>query len=190
RKRDSEPHFTAQGFHGSPAAERRVEGKLPLGPYLFRGGAHPARLTQCSRARVIATHYVGLRCEPACPHDRDIVVAHRSRLALSLRHARRDGHGQLPCLVLQRRISRKRHACSVRSRADARWCDADGYAADPLATSASTPPHAHRFFHLMLQPMLGRCSIVTGLSASTASQAARRSAPVTGMSLPGRLASN
>ena len=39
----------------------------------------------------------------------------------------------------------------------------------------------------MLQPMLGFCSVGTGLSASTASHAARRSCPVTGMPLCGRL---
>ena len=42
--------------------------------------------------------------------------------------------------------------------------------------------------HLILQPMLGFCSAGTGLPASTASTAARRSAPVTGMPESGRLA--
>ena len=45
-------------------------------------------------------------------------------------------------------------------------------------------------FHLMLQPMLGRCSALTGRPASTASMAARRSAPVTGKAFLGRLLSN
>jgi hypothetical protein len=42
----------------------------------------------------------------------------------------------------------------------------------------------------MLQPTLGRCSLATGRLASTASSAARRSAPVTGFPLPGLLSSN
>src|SRR5690606_35149503 len=45
-------------------------------------------------------------------------------------------------------------------------------------------------FHLMLQPMLGCCSVGTGRPASTASTAARRSSPVTGTLLLGRLESN
>jgi hypothetical protein len=45
-------------------------------------------------------------------------------------------------------------------------------------------------FHLMLQPTLGSCSAGTGRPASTASAAARREAPVTGMPLFGRLSSN
>ncbi len=44
--------------------------------------------------------------------------------------------------------------------------------------------------HLMLQPMLGRWSGLTGLLARTASSAARRSLPVTGTGLPGRLPSS
>jgi len=42
----------------------------------------------------------------------------------------------------------------------------------------------------MLQPTLGFWSVVTGLSAKTASMAARKSAPVTGLPLLGRLSSN
>jgi hypothetical protein len=45
-------------------------------------------------------------------------------------------------------------------------------------------------FHLMLQPMLGICAASTGRSSSTASTALRRSLPVTGTLLPGRLESN
>ena len=45
-------------------------------------------------------------------------------------------------------------------------------------------------FHLMLQPMLGFWLRSTGLPASTASMAARRSRPVTGLLLPGRLSSS
>ena len=45
-------------------------------------------------------------------------------------------------------------------------------------------------FHLMLQPMEGRWSVGTGLPAITKSMAKRRSFPVTGIPLPGRLASN
>ena len=44
-------------------------------------------------------------------------------------------------------------------------------------------------FHLMLQPTLGICSLIER-PASAASAAARRSAPLTGCRLPGRLASN
>ena len=43
--------------------------------------------------------------------------------------------------------------------------------------------------HLILQPMLGFCSAGTGLPASTASIARRKSAPVTGMPESGRLES-
>jgi len=45
-------------------------------------------------------------------------------------------------------------------------------------------------FHLILHPMLAFWLDETGLSASTASMAARRSFPVTGTLLPGRLSSN
>ena len=45
-------------------------------------------------------------------------------------------------------------------------------------------------FHLMLQPTLARCLLSTGFPASTASIAARRSRPVTGLLLPGRLSSS
>src|SRR5690606_33653986 len=44
--------------------------------------------------------------------------------------------------------------------------------------------------HLMLQPMDGICSSGTALPSRTASIAPRRSAPVTGRPLPGRLESN
>ena len=44
--------------------------------------------------------------------------------------------------------------------------------------------------HLMLHPMLGRWSLDTGLPATRASMAARRSWPVTGVPLPGRLESS
>lgn len=44
-------------------------------------------------------------------------------------------------------------------------------------------------FHLMLQPMLGLWFGSTALSSNTASIAARKSLPVTGMSLPGLLSS-
>jgi len=44
-------------------------------------------------------------------------------------------------------------------------------------------------FHLMLQPIDGFCSLGTGLPASTASIAARKSFPVTGIPFPGRLSS-
>src|SRR5207249_11007096 len=44
-------------------------------------------------------------------------------------------------------------------------------------------------FHLMLQPTLGFCSVGAGWPVSTAFSAARRSAPVTGLSLSGRLSS-
>lgn len=47
-----------------------------------------------------------------------------------------------------------------------------------------------RYFHLMLQPMEGFCAGLGERPASTASAAARRSAPVTGVSLLGRLSSN
>lgn len=49
---------------------------------------------------------------------------------------------------------------------------------------------SHSSFHLMLQPRLGCCSLLTGSPATTAFRAARRSRPVTGMSLPGRLESS
>lgn len=45
-------------------------------------------------------------------------------------------------------------------------------------------------FHLMLQPMLAFWLLSTGFPASTASIAARRSRPVTGLLLPGRLSSS
>lgn len=45
-------------------------------------------------------------------------------------------------------------------------------------------------FHLMLQPTLARCSCAAGLPASTASTAARRSRPFSGLPLPGRLSSS
>lgn len=45
-------------------------------------------------------------------------------------------------------------------------------------------------FHLMLQPTLGLCSADGSAPASTASIARRRSAPVTGTSLDGRLPSS
>ena len=55
----------------------------------------------------------------------------------------------------------------------------------------STVRHStsHRF-HLMLQPMLAFWFLSTGFPASTASIAARRSRPVTGLLLPGRLSSS
>jgi hypothetical protein len=45
-------------------------------------------------------------------------------------------------------------------------------------------------FHLMLQPMLALCVLSTGFPASAALIAARRSRPVTGLLLPGRLSSS
>lgn len=48
----------------------------------------------------------------------------------------------------------------------------------------------HPCFHLMLHPMLGCWTWLTGLPTSTASMAARKSRPVTGLLLPGRLSSN
>jgi hypothetical protein len=50
--------------------------------------------------------------------------------------------------------------------------------------------HSFYRFHLMLQPTLAFCLPSTGLPASTASIAARRSRPVTGLLLPGRLSSS
>jgi hypothetical protein len=49
------------------------------------------------------------------------------------------------------------------------------------------PPHR---FHLMLQPMLAFWLLSTALPANTASIALRRSRPVTGLLLPGRLSSS
>src|SRR5580658_8545281 len=63
----------------------------------------------------------------------------------------------------------------------------------PLVTSTSfvdVGAEGAYGFHLILQPTLGRCSVFTGCPASTASTAARRSAPVTGTSLRGRAPSN
>jgi hypothetical protein len=62
------------------------------------------------------------------------------------------------------------------------------------ARCASTEDHQalsplHRF-HLMLQPTLARWLLSTGFPASTASIAARRSRPLTGLLLPGRLSSS
>jgi len=53
--------------------------------------------------------------------------------------------------------------------------------AQPLKYGGSFPA-----FHLMLQPTLGFWSGLTGRPARTASRAARRSRPVTGLPLPGR----
>ena len=50
--------------------------------------------------------------------------------------------------------------------------------------------HSSHRFHLMLQPILAFWFLSTGFPASTASIAARRSRPVTGLLLPGRLSSS
>ncbi|TKS64798.1 MAG: hypothetical protein EWM73_00124 [Nitrospira sp.] len=50
--------------------------------------------------------------------------------------------------------------------------------------------HSSHRFHLMLQPTLAFWLPSTGFPASTASIAARRSRPVTGLLLPGRLSSS
>lgn len=47
-----------------------------------------------------------------------------------------------------------------------------------------------RAFHFIEQPMLGFCVLGTGLPESTASIAARKSRPVTGVLFPGRLSSS
>ena len=63
----------------------------------------------------------------------------------------------------------------------------------PRASAVSVPPclrvSVSYGFHLMLQPALGLCCGLTGWSESTASIAARRSLPVTGTPLLGRLPS-
>ncbi len=50
--------------------------------------------------------------------------------------------------------------------------------------------HSSHRFHLMLQPMLALCLLSTDFPASAASIATRRSRPVTGLLLPGRLSSS
>ena len=48
----------------------------------------------------------------------------------------------------------------------------------------------HLTRHLILQPMLGFCSVLIGVPLSSAAMASRRSLPVTGLPLPGRESSN
>ncbi len=68
-----------------------------------------------------------------------------------------------------------------------------GRASTGPVVSAAIPPAASgraHARHLMLQPMEGFWVSLGALPASTASTAARRSAPVTGVGLLGRLSSN
>src|SRR6185295_3878013 len=67
--------------------------------------------------------------------------------------------------------------------------DGGGYA---LAAAGATLKYAGSLpgYHLMLHPMLGRWLSDGDLPASTASMAARRSAPLTGTLFFGRLPSN
>src|SRR5687767_3222067 len=79
-----------------------------------------------------------------------------------------------------------------------RWPSPKATAATASCTGVSTKEREEKnlhegtlpAFHLMEQPMLGCCVRSTGLPASTASIAARRSRPVTGLLMPGRLSSS
>src|SRR5580693_5157061 len=61
---------------------------------------------------------------------------------------------------------------------------------DARAREGPTPQVYRADRHLMLQPMLGRWSEEGGWPSAMAAIAARRSRPVTGLPLEGRLSSN
>jgi hypothetical protein len=66
---------------------------------------------------------------------------------------------------------------------------AHSHCARSASKEGAWPLPSHRF-HLMLHPTLAFWLLLTGLPESTASIAARRSRPVTGLLLPGRLSSS
>ena len=82
---------------------------------------------------------------------------------------------------------------NILSNTGPEWAEADGSsnALTPITEASCYPKYSGALpgLHLMLQPRLARWLPETGWPANTASSAARRSWPVTGTSLPGRLPS-
>ena len=103
--------------------------------------------------------------------------------ARTLVHQRRQRHA-----VCNRALGECQHRVGALDQAQRRLFDASH--APCRTVQQLNEPGRRSHLHLMLQPMLGRCTAGIARPAISASRAARRSRPVTGMSLPGRLSSS
>ena len=119
-----------------------------------------------------------------------IVVEQLGRRALLHQRRKRDARSD-------RRLGKCQHGVSAIEQAQRRLFDASHAPRrattklnEPRCRGSGAPLFAPSHLHLMLQPILGRCSSGIARPATSASSAARRSLPVTGTSLPGRLSSS
>ncbi len=114
--------------------------------------------------------------------DRIVVEAFRRHASIDERLQRHSGDDGI--------AGQREHGLGVGEQSQRRFIDASDAPGRTLL-QLHDPGHRSRVhLHLMLQPMLGRCSGETARPAMTASSAARRSFPVTGTSFPGRLSSS